>query len=124
MTTSPNMPTVKTRAQTKGDKTDASPFMNHNNKKTKGTLLKHSLHLKHKEGHGHGRSYTIEPIEEELPFDKGFFLFIRALQLLVSKNEDRIIMVGLAGPSGAGKTVFSEKVGSDRLHSLMDRNGY
>jgi ABC-type dipeptide/oligopeptide/nickel transport system ATPase component len=34
---------------------------------------------------------------------------IRAIQLLVQNNEG-IIFVGVAGPSGAGKTVFTEKV--------------
>jgi uridine kinase len=36
-------------------------------------------------------------------------LFPRALQLLREHN-DGILLVGLAGPSGAGKTVFSEKI--------------
>ncbi|XP_044465947.1 inorganic pyrophosphatase TTM1-like isoform X3 [Mangifera indica] len=53
--------------------------------------------------------YEIVPIEEQLSFEKGFFIVIRACQLLAQKN-DGIILVGLAGPSGAGKTVFTEKV--------------
>ncbi len=58
-------------------------------------------------------SPTIEAIKDELSFDKGFFLFVRALQMLVKKKEDNgPIIVGLAGPSGAGKTVFSSKVQS------------
>ena len=44
-------------------------------------------------------------------FDKGFFLFIRAMQLLASRN-DGVVVIGLAGPSGSGKTVFSEKIRS------------
>lgn len=44
-------------------------------------------------------------------FDKGFFLFIRAMQLLASRNEG-VVVIGLAGPSGSGKTVFSEKIRS------------
>ena len=52
---------------------------------------------------------SIAPIDGELSFDKGLFMFIRALQLL-RQNFDGIIVVGLAGPSGAGKTVFSNKV--------------
>eukprot|EP00959_Pyramimonas_sp_CCMP1952_P162387 3395150-Pyramimonas_sp.AAC.1 len=55
---------------------------------------------------------TIVPIDGELlSFDKGLFMFIRALQLL-RQNFDGIIVVGLAGPSGAGKTVFSNKLRS------------
>ncbi|GAB4828974.1 Inorganic pyrophosphatase ttm2 [Ancistrocladus abbreviatus] len=34
---------------------------------------------------------------------------IRACQMLAQKN-DGIVLVGLAGPSGAGKTVFTEKI--------------
>lgn len=53
--------------------------------------------------------YEIIPIQDPLSFEKGFFIVIRACQLLSQKN-DRIILVGVAGPSGAGKTVFTEKV--------------
>lgn len=40
---------------------------------------------------------------------QGFYVFIRALQLMKSHNEG-VIVVGLAGASGSGKTAFSEKV--------------
>ncbi|KAH7436648.1 hypothetical protein KP509_05G029600 [Ceratopteris richardii] len=53
--------------------------------------------------------YEIERVPNPLSFDKGIFLFIRACQLL-SQNIKGVVLVGLAGPSGAGKTVFSEKV--------------
>ncbi|KAI9105073.1 hypothetical protein K1719_022789 [Acacia pycnantha] len=53
--------------------------------------------------------YQIVPIHGLLSFDKGFFIVIRACQMLAQKN-DGIILVGLAGPSGAGKTVFTEKI--------------
>lgn len=53
--------------------------------------------------------YEIIPIPEPLSLEKGFFVVIRACQLLAQKN-DGIIFVGVAGPSGAGKTVFTEKV--------------
>ncbi|KAK1310773.1 hypothetical protein QJS10_CPA08g01723 [Acorus calamus] len=53
--------------------------------------------------------YEIIPIQDTLSFEKGFFIVIRACQLLAQKNEG-IILVGVAGPSGAGKTVFTEKV--------------
>lgn len=51
----------------------------------------------------------IVQIKDTLSFEKGFFVVIRACQLLVQTNEG-IILVGLAGPSGAGKTAFSEKI--------------
>ncbi|KAM6569401.1 hypothetical protein CsatB_017386 [Cannabis sativa] len=53
--------------------------------------------------------YEIVPIQDTLSFEKGFFIVIRACQLLAQKN-DGITLVGVAGPSGAGKTVFTEKV--------------
>ncbi|XWS60376.1 hypothetical protein CRYUN_Cryun07bG0030900 [Craigia yunnanensis] len=53
--------------------------------------------------------YEIVPIEDPLSFEKGFFIVIRACQLLAQKN-DGLILVGVAGPSGAGKTVFTEKM--------------
>lgn len=53
--------------------------------------------------------YEIVPIQDSLSFEKGFFIFIRACQLLAQKT-DGIILVGVAGPSGAGKTVFTEKI--------------
>lgn len=53
--------------------------------------------------------YEIVPIQDSLSFEKGFFIVIRACQLLAQKN-DGIILVGVAGPSGAGKTVFTEKI--------------
>ncbi|XP_028069224.1 inorganic pyrophosphatase TTM2-like isoform X1 [Camellia sinensis] len=53
--------------------------------------------------------YEIVPIHDPLSFEKGFFIVIRACQLLAQKN-DGLILVGLAGPSGAGKTVFTEKI--------------
>ncbi|KAL7240767.1 hypothetical protein ACSBR2_006420 [Camellia fascicularis] len=53
--------------------------------------------------------YEIVPIQDPLSFEKGFFIVIRACQLLAQKN-DGLILVGLAGPSGAGKTVFTEKI--------------
>lgn len=53
--------------------------------------------------------YEMVPIQDPLSFEKGFFIVIRACQLLAQKNVG-IILVGVAGPSGAGKTVFTEKV--------------
>ncbi|KAJ6795567.1 uridine-cytidine kinase C-like [Iris pallida] len=53
--------------------------------------------------------YEIVPIQEPLSFEKGFFIVIRACQLLAQRNEG-LLLVGVAGPSGAGKTVFTEKI--------------
>ncbi|GAU18997.1 hypothetical protein TSUD_193350 [Trifolium subterraneum] len=53
--------------------------------------------------------YEIVPIQDSLSFEKGFFIVIRACQLL-AQNNDGIVLVGVAGPSGAGKTVFTDKV--------------
>lgn len=70
--------------------------------------MKHQLQLvKRKDS----ERYEIASIPDPLSFEKGFFLFIRAMQVLTQKMEG-VIVVGLAGPSGAGKTVFTEKVGN------------
>ncbi|KAF8088752.1 hypothetical protein N665_0530s0008 [Sinapis alba] len=53
--------------------------------------------------------YEIVPIQDRLSFEKGFSAVIHACKLLSQKN-DGIILVGVAGPSGAGKTVFTEKI--------------
>ncbi|XP_059655600.1 inorganic pyrophosphatase TTM2-like [Cornus florida] len=72
----------------------------------KPCLLKDQVRLvKKKDSERHG----IVPIQDSLSFEKGFFIVIRACQLLAQKN-DGLILVGLAGPSGAGKTVLTEKV--------------
>lgn len=69
-------------------------------------LLKDQVQLVKKKDSSH---YKIVPIQDPLSFEKGFFIVIRACQLL-AQNNDGIILVGLAGPSGAGKTVFTEKI--------------
>ncbi|XP_021755735.1 uridine-cytidine kinase C-like isoform X2 [Chenopodium quinoa] len=72
----------------------------------KAGLLKDQVRLSKRKDTGR---YEIVPIKASLSFEKGFFVVIRACQLLAQKNEG-ITLVGLAGPSGAGKTVFTEKV--------------
>ncbi|XP_057851860.1 inorganic pyrophosphatase TTM1 isoform X1 [Cryptomeria japonica] len=75
-------------------------------KKGGGGLLKNQLELVKRKDCDR---YTIAKIPENLSFEKGFYMFIRACQLLAQNNEG-ISVVGLAGPSGAGKTVFCDKV--------------
>lgn len=74
--------------------------------KRKQGLLRDQVQLTKKRD---SERYEIVPIQEPLAFEKGFFIVIRACQLL-AQNNDGIIMVGVAGPSGAGKTVFTEKM--------------
>ncbi|KAK3442843.1 hypothetical protein EUGRSUZ_B03089 [Eucalyptus grandis] len=69
-------------------------------------LLKDQVRLVKRKDSGR---HEIVSIQDPLSFEKGFFIVIRACQLLAQKNEG-IILVGLAGPSGAGKTVFTEKI--------------
>jgi uridine kinase len=57
------------------------------------------------------RAQQIAPVPDTLSFDKGFFLTFRAVQLLKGAlPPSSLVVVGLAGPSGAGKTVFGEKL--------------
>ena len=69
-------------------------------------LLKDQVRLVKKKD---SNRYEIVPIQDSLSFEKGFFIVIRACQLL-AQNNDGIILIGLAGPSGAGKTAFTEKI--------------
>ncbi|GJP45807.1 hypothetical protein CLOM_g5142 [Closterium sp. NIES-68] len=75
----------------------------------RGRLLKQQLQLAPRKTPDGKERKEIAVIAETLSFEKGFFLFIRAVQLLTQNNEG-MVLVGLAGPSGAGKTVFSAKV--------------
>ena len=36
--------------------------------------------------------YSIRPLDCELTFDKGFYVFIRAIQLLTQHNKDTIVV--------------------------------
>ncbi|KAL0380689.1 UNVERIFIED_CONTAM: Inorganic pyrophosphatase TTM2 [Sesamum angustifolium] len=69
-------------------------------------LLKDQVQLVKRKDSGR---YEIAPFTHNLSFEKGFFAVVHACQLLAQKN-DGLILMGLAGPSGAGKTVFSEKI--------------
>ena len=88
--------------------TSCSSWSSGHNQKRQG-LLKDQLRLVKVKKRGGVDGYEIEPVPATLSFEKGIFLFIRACQLLSQSNRG-VIVVGLAGPSGAGKTVFSEKV--------------
>ena len=73
-------------------------------------LLKHKLQMTEVRESGSDKArYQVEPVDEEISFDKGFFLFVRAVQLLLAHN-DGVVIIGVAGPSGAGKTIFCKKV--------------
>lgn len=55
-------------------------------------LLKDQLELvKVRQPDGATR-YTIKPLESEFSFDKGFFMFVRAIQLLMQHNKDTILV--------------------------------
>ncbi|KAJ6792745.1 uridine-cytidine kinase C-like [Iris pallida] len=69
-------------------------------------LLRDQVQLMKRKDRGR---YEIVPIQEPLSFEKGFFIVIRACQLLAQRNGG-ILLVGVAGPSGAGKSVFTEKI--------------
>jgi flagellar biosynthesis GTPase FlhF len=83
----------------------SSSFMSESPRRRNGLLRDQVQLVKRKDTN----RYEIVPFPEQLSFEKGFFVMIRAIQLLVQNNEG-VIFVGVAGPSGAGKTVFTEKV--------------
>jgi hypothetical protein len=72
-------------------------------------LLRDQVQLVKRKDSSSSDRYEIVPIQDSLSFEKGFFIVIRACQLL-AQNNDGIVLVGVAGPSGAGKTVFTDKV--------------
>ena len=75
-----------------------------------GGLIKDALRLVETRTEDGKTRCEIARVEEQLSFDKGFYLTIRAIQLLKAGMPDRTIVVGVAGPSGAGKTVFTSKI--------------
>jgi len=75
----------------------------------KRRLLKDQLEVVPYTASDGAQRYTMRTIDDELPFDKGFYAFVRALQMLRARNRG-VTMVGLAGPSGSGKSAFSEKI--------------
>eukprot|EP00232_Nephroselmis_pyriformis_P024867 CAMPEP_0182870914 /NCGR_PEP_ID=MMETSP0034_2-20130328/10810_1 /TAXON_ID=156128 /ORGANISM="Nephroselmis pyriformis, Strain CCMP717" /LENGTH=665 /DNA_ID=CAMNT_0025003431 /DNA_START=74 /DNA_END=2067 /DNA_ORIENTATION=+ len=70
-------------------------------------LLKAQLKLKPKVS---GKGVEVEQLEHELDFDKGFFMVIRAIQMITHKNDQPVNVVGLAGPSGAGKSHLAKRL--------------
>jgi len=74
-----------------------------------GRLLKDKLRVVKKIDETGRVKWELVPIRSQLSFDKGFFVVVRALQLLTAHIEGTVI-VGLAGPSGSGKTAFCEKI--------------
>ena len=73
-------------------------------------LVKDQLTMVHQPQPDGSAKLEICHIDEDLSFDKGFFLTIRAIQLLKKHAQGKPILVGIAGPSGAGKTVFCQKL--------------
>lgn len=56
------------------------------------TLLKDQLEVvRLKQPDGSSR-FSIKPLDCEFSFDKGFFMFIRAIQLLTQHNKDTILV--------------------------------
>lgn len=75
-----------------------------------GGLIKDALRLVENKSTDGKKRVEIARVDEQLSFDKGFYLTIRAIQLLKASAPDDTILVGIAGPSGAGKTVFTSKI--------------
>lgn len=77
----------------------------------KAHLLKDALELvKVKQSDGTSR-YTIKPLDAELSFDKGFYVFIRAIQLLTQHNKDTIL-VRTGREAAAGEAASAAATGS------------
>lgn len=74
-----------------------------------GALLKSLLRLRPRPD---GTGSEIARLPQELSFEKGFFVVVRAIQLLTAQLPPgrQTLVVGLAGPSGAGKTELSRRL--------------
>ena len=67
-------------------------------------LLKDQLELvRVKQPDGPAR-YSIRPLEAEFSFDKGFFMFVRAIQLLTQHNKDTILVRAGRAAAASGAT--------------------
>ena len=55
-------------------------------------LLKDQLELVRQKQPDGSTRYSIKPLETEFSFDKGFFMFIRAIQLLTQHNKNTIVV--------------------------------
>ena len=54
--------------------------------------------------------YSIVPFQEHVSFDRGFFITVKSIQLLRSKDPAKYILVSIAGPSGSGKSSLANKI--------------
>eukprot|EP00892_Ulva_mutabilis_P001750 jgi/Ulvmu1/11576/UM079_0019.1 len=79
-----------------------------------GALLKEQLQLVKVHSTNGDSRYHVKQIARPLGFDKGFYVCVRALQLLVQHNQG-CTFVGVGGASGSGKTTFT-----DRLKKVMN----
>eukprot|EP00238_Polyblepharides_amylifera_P011406 CAMPEP_0196574628 /NCGR_PEP_ID=MMETSP1081-20130531/4306_1 /TAXON_ID=36882 /ORGANISM="Pyramimonas amylifera, Strain CCMP720" /LENGTH=682 /DNA_ID=CAMNT_0041892715 /DNA_START=62 /DNA_END=2110 /DNA_ORIENTATION=+ len=86
----------------------------------RGGLLRQQVELRPRGDGLQGKE--IVPIPGQLSEDKGLYTVVRAIQLLKNANNGRVVIVGLGGPSGAGKTEFSRRLGSiiPLLHISLD----
>eukprot|EP00761_Pharyngomonas_kirbyi_P011970 gb/GECH01011996.1/.p1 GENE.gb/GECH01011996.1/~~gb/GECH01011996.1/.p1 ORF type:complete len:422 (+),score=71.77 gb/GECH01011996.1/:1-1266(+) len=62
--------------------------------------------------------YQMVPKPNTVTFDEGFFLAVKAIRMLRSKNK-RTVFVGIAGPSGSGKTTLARKITDILPQSLI-----
>ncbi|XP_051148741.1 uncharacterized protein LOC127263652 isoform X2 [Andrographis paniculata] len=56
-------------------------------------------------------SSILQSLPLHVSFDRGYYLLVKSIQELRSKKE-RVVTVGIGGPSGSGKSSLAEKVAS------------
>ena len=66
-------------------------------------LIKDALRLVTKKAKDGATRTEIARVDEQLSFDKGFYLTIRAIQLLKASAPERTIVVGVAGAERGGQ---------------------
>ncbi|GJN11793.1 hypothetical protein PR202_ga30031 [Eleusine coracana subsp. coracana] len=57
-------------------------------------------------------SSILQSLPLHVPFDRGYYLLVKAIQELRERKDGLVVTVGIGGPTGSGKTSLAEKVAS------------
>ena len=78
--------------------------------------------------HTTGRNVELVPITRELTFDQGLLLAVRGVQKLrehrAHMNNGGLIIVGIGGPSGSGKSRLAQKMSELLNCEILDMENY
>ena len=75
----------------------------------RGRLLKEQLAVRPRRDAPWADAVELVPIESSLPYEKGLYVVVRAVQLL-REHMSGLLVVCVGGPSGSGKTSFCKRL--------------